>query len=139
MPGGLQLEGIAAPGHFAKFDLSLNLGETQGCISGGLVYATALFDESTMQRYAGYFERLLRAMVADDQARLARIDLLDMTEREHLLGDFNATDTGYNLAQTLHGLFQDQVEWAPEAVALQAGEERLTYRALNQRANQLAH
>ncbi|WP_416769356.1 amino acid adenylation domain-containing protein [Pseudomonas sp. RHF3.3-3] len=139
VPGGLQLEGIAAPGHFAKFDLSLNLGETQGCISGGLVYATALFDESTMQRYAGYFERLLRAMVADDQARLARIDLLDMTEREHLLGDFNATDTGYNLAQTLHGLFQDQVEWAPEAVALQADEERLTYRALNQRANQLAH
>jgi len=137
--GDLQLEGINDGGHAAKFDLSLSLGESQGCISGGLGYATALFDEATMQRYVRCFERVLRAMVADEQASLARIDLLDAVEREHLLLDFNATKTGYNLEQTIHGLFQDQVEWAPQALAVQAGEQRLTYQALNQRANQLAH
>ncbi|NIL60086.1 hypothetical protein HCB18_27975, partial [Salinispora arenicola] len=46
--------------HFAKFDLSLNLGEVQGSILGALEYAVALFDESTMQRYVGDFTACCR-------------------------------------------------------------------------------
>ncbi|QXQ20944.1 amino acid adenylation domain-containing protein [Pseudomonas tolaasii] len=137
--GDLALEGIVENSHFAKFDLSLDLGEVQGSILGALEYAVALFDESTVQRYAGYFTRVLQAMVDNDQAVLEHAPLVNARERQHLLFDFNATQVNYNLDQTLHGLFEDQVLRTPQAVAVKAGELQLTYAELNARANRLAH
>ncbi len=40
---------------------------------------------------------------------------------------------------TLHRVFESQVEKTPEAIALVFDQEQLTYRELNERANQLAH
>ncbi|MBC3254500.1 amino acid adenylation domain-containing protein [Pseudomonas paralactis] len=137
--GDLALEGIVENSHFAKFDLSLNLGEVQGSILGALEYAVALFDESTMRRYLGYFTRVLQAMVANDQAVLAHVPLVGERERKQLLVDFNATAVGYALDQTLHGMFEAQVLRTPQAVAIKAGAQQLTYAELNARANQLAH
>ncbi|MFL9674215.1 amino acid adenylation domain-containing protein [Pseudomonas marginalis] len=137
--GDLALEGIVENSHFAKFDLSLNLGEVQGTILGALEYAVALFDESTVQRYVGYFTRLLQAMVDNDQAVLEHVPLVDARERERLLFDFNATQADYNLDQTVHGMFEAQVIRTPEAIAVKAGEQQLTYAELNAQANQLAH
>ncbi|MCU7645701.1 non-ribosomal peptide synthetase [Pseudomonas piscis] len=136
--GDLRLEGVHEPSHFAKFDLSLNLGEVQDHIEGTLEYATALFDEATMQRYVGYLQRVLQAMVSDDQTLLEQVPLLDREQRWQLLEGFNATARDYPLEQTLHGLFEAQVLRSPEALAVQAGEQRLSYRQLNQQANQLA-
>ncbi|MFP3409345.1 AMP-binding protein, partial [Pseudomonas sp. SIMBA_065] len=65
--------------------------------------------------------------------------LLDERERQHLLFDFNATQVDYNLDQTLHGLFEAQVERSPHAVAVKAGDRQLTYAELNAQANRLAH
>jgi|GEM_PF-1147753 len=41
--------------------------------------------------------------------------------------------------KTIHQLFEEQVEKAPEKIALIFEEQKLTYRELNERANQLAH
>nr|AFH75330.1 nonribosomal peptide synthetase [Pseudomonas sessilinigenes] len=136
--GDLRLEGIHEASHFAKFDVSLNLGEVQDHIEGTLEYATALFDEATLQRYVGYLQRVLQAMVSDDQMLLDQVPLLDQEQRWQLLEGFNATDRDYPLEQTLHGLFEAQVLRSPEALAVQAGEQCLSYRQLNQQANQLA-
>ncbi|MDX9669520.1 MULTISPECIES: non-ribosomal peptide synthase/polyketide synthase [unclassified Pseudomonas] len=136
--GELTLEGVAEPSHFAKFDLSLNLSESNGVIRGSLEYATALFDETTVQRFVGYLQRLLQAMVANDQAVLEHAPLLAQEEQQRLLVEFNATDVGYDLQQTIHGLFEAQVQRSPQAPAVVAGELALTYAELNARANQLA-
>ncbi len=137
--GDLALEGIVENSHFAKFDLSLNLGEVQGSILGALEYALALFDQSTVERYVGYFTRVLQAMVDNDQAVLEHAPLVDERERQHLLVDFNATAVDYDLKQTLHGMFEAQVTRTPQAIAVKAGEQQLTYAELNAQANQLAH
>src|SRR6266851_3826565 len=47
-------------------------------------------------------------------------------------------DRGYPQGKTVHGLFEEQAERAPDAVAVVFGEMRLTYRQLNERANRLA-
>ncbi|PGC46675.1 AMP-binding protein, partial [Bacillus wiedmannii] len=39
----------------------------------------------------------------------------------------------------IHTLFEQQVEKTPEAIAVIYENEKLTYRELNERANQLAH
>ncbi len=136
--GELTLEGVAEPSHFAKFDLSLSLSESNGIIRGSLEYATALFDQSTVERFVGYFQRLLQAMVGNDQALLERAPLLAEEEQQRLLVEFNATAVDYDLEQTIHGLFEAQVARSPQATAMVADEQPLTYAALNARANQLA-
>ena len=136
--GELTLEGVAEPSHFAKFDLSLSLSESNGIIRGSLEYATALFDQSTVERFVGYFQRLLQAVVANDQALLEQAPLLAPEEQQRLLVEFNATAVDYNLEQTIHGLFEAQVVRSPLAPAVIAGEQPLSYAELNARANQLA-
>jgi arthrofactin-type cyclic lipopeptide synthetase C len=135
----LTLEGLAGENHFVKFDLSLSLGESQHGVRGSLRYATALFDESTVQRFVGYFQRLLAALVSDDQAVLAQVELLADDEQQRLLGDFNATALDCPVEQPVQSLFEAQVRRQPDAIAVQSGEHSLTYRELNARANRLAH
>uniref|UniRef100_UPI0028AB811A condensation domain-containing protein n=1 Tax=Pseudomonas sp. TaxID=306 RepID=UPI0028AB811A len=88
---GLQLEAVAQAAQVAKFDLTLNLGEHGDVVAGSLEYATALFDEITAQRYLGYLQTLLWAMVGNDQALLQRVELIGEDERQALLHTFNAT------------------------------------------------
>ncbi|WP_328516443.1 condensation domain-containing protein, partial [Ralstonia pseudosolanacearum] len=61
----------------AKFDLTLELRETSEGLAGSLDYATALFDRETIERYLGYLQRLLAAMVENDSQQVSRIGLLD--------------------------------------------------------------
>ncbi|MCF5710490.1 amino acid adenylation domain-containing protein [Pseudomonas syringae] len=84
-------------------------------------------------------ERLAAALEHAPQAPLHSLSVLPEQERNRLLVDFNATDFDYPLEQTLHGLFEAQVERTPDAVAVVHGERRLSYRELNNQANQLAH
>ncbi len=137
--GDLSLEAVAAPGRVAKFDLTLTLGEVNGVIRGSLEYATALFDQATVERYVGYLQRLLAAMVNDEQTVLERVPLLAESERQRLLCDFNATAREYPQALTVHGIFQQQAAAHPKAVAAVHGEHSLSYFELNAQANRLAH
>ena len=58
--------------------------------------------------------------------------------REQVLYEWNDTKADFpNLCA--HELFEQQVERAPEAIAVVAGGQTLTYRELNKRANQVAH
>ncbi|HET8846775.1 MAG TPA: AMP-binding protein, partial [Ktedonobacteraceae bacterium] len=64
---------------------------------------------------------------------------LSQEEQHQLIVEWNATQVDYPGEQSIHDLFEAQVERTPEALALVFAEQRLTYRELNQRANQLAH
>ena len=122
-----------------KFDLDLNLGEWGDRIVGGLGYATALFDAPTIERHRGYLITLLRAMVADDQQQVGRIEILPPEERQLLLEEWNQTQTDYPSHLCVHQLFEQQAERDPEAVALVYEDQTLSYGELDVRANQLAH
>ncbi|MBV8734964.1 MAG: hypothetical protein JO120_09310, partial [Solirubrobacterales bacterium] len=81
---GLKLAPLAVPAVAAKFDLTLSLREAGQAIVGGLEYATALFERGTIERYLGYWRRLLEAMVADDDQVVDRLPLLDSEEQQPL-------------------------------------------------------
>ncbi|WP_387468391.1 condensation domain-containing protein, partial [Photorhabdus sp. RM323S] len=122
-----------------KFDLELNLSEQEGRIVGALSYATALFDQSTIERQVGYLHVVLQEMVAHAQQRIGEIDILAPSERRLLLETWNATETPYPDALCIHQLFEQQVEKTPNATALVYEEQTLSYAELNARANRLAH
>ncbi|SFW83433.1 condensation domain-containing protein, partial [Pseudomonas sp. NFACC04-2] len=95
------------------------------------------------QRIGGYMRQALENLVwmleQQPDLSLQHVSILPASEREQLLVTFNATEADYPRQQTIHGLFEDQVRLTPEAVAVIRGEQRLSYRELNERANRLAH
>ncbi|WP_343123113.1 amino acid adenylation domain-containing protein, partial [Xanthomonas sp. NCPPB 1128] len=141
MPG-VTIESLDQEAGNAQFELILNLREQGEEIVGALSYMTALFDEATVARYFGYWQRLLAGMTLNDTAAMARLPLLDAAERNRLLNDWNATERRYP-DTTVHALFEAQAQRSPDAVALSyedgAGGNALSYAELNCRANRLAH
>ncbi len=143
--GRIELPGLRVQpmdqGHegMAKFDLSLTLGEKDGHIAGVLLYATALFDRTTAERYAAYFGRVVEQMVADDGVRVEDLALLSDAERAQVVHAWNATAAPYPDDLCVHELFERQVARSPDAVAVVLEDECLSYAELNARANRLAH
>jgi amino acid adenylation domain-containing protein len=123
----------------AKFDLTLLLREKGGRIVGGVEYASALFERATIERYAGYFRRLLEGMVADVNQALDLLSLLDEAERRQVLFEWNGVQQESLDQQCVHELFEEQAAKTPEAVAVICGEAFVSYEELNSRANRLAH
>ncbi len=122
----------------AKFDLELDLLDDGQVISGALRYATALFEEASIARHCAYLIAILRAMARDEEQPIERIDLLDADERRLLLQTLNATEADYPRHRCVHELVEDRAGHMPEAIALVAGDEQLSYGELNARANRLA-
>ncbi|MDP8934385.1 MAG: amino acid adenylation domain-containing protein, partial [Cyanobacteriota bacterium] len=107
-------------------------------ISGMVIYSADLFDEATITRMIGHFQALLESIVTNPEQRIANLQYLSAQERDHLLVECNNTQADYPQDLCIHQLFEMQADRTPDAVALVFGEERVTYRELNLRSNQLA-
>ncbi|MBA2675394.1 non-ribosomal peptide synthetase, partial [Ramlibacter sp.] len=136
---GLEMAPVGVSQQTAKVDLTLNLGESDGRIVGGIEYATALFDHATVGRYAGHLRTLLRAMVLDEAQAFHALPLLDAAQRRQVLVEWNATDAPYPEDHCVHELFEAHAASAPQATALVHGAQRLSYAELDAQANRLAH
>ncbi len=123
----------------AKFDLYLELDDRPEGLIGRFEYSTDLFDAATIDRMVRHWQTLLEGIVADPERRLSELPLLTETERHRILVEWNATQTEYPMDRCVHQLFEAQVERTPDAVAAIFEDTQLTYRELNQLANQLAH
>ena len=135
----LEIEKLESTQMMAKFDLSLSLEEAGERIVGGLKYATALYEQATVERYAEYFRRILKELVANPESCIRELSLLSEAERNELLVEWNATTAEYPRDRCVHELFEEQVEKTPDAVAVVYEDTALSYGELNRRANQLAH
>ncbi|MDJ0836038.1 MAG: non-ribosomal peptide synthase/polyketide synthase [Acidobacteriota bacterium] len=127
----------------AKFDLSLDLRETNTGLEGFLEYNTTLFEDSTARRMHRHLLNLIRAYAAladNDGPRvlLPNISLLDHGERQRLLYAWNDTVEGYPHADTVHGLFQARAITIPGATAAIFDHGTLSFGELDARSNQMA-
>ena len=103
-----------------------------------LEYRPDLFDRESAETLGKRLIRLLELSVAEPERAIGRLDILDAAERQTLLCDWNDTARAIPVA-TLPELFSAQAARSPDAVAVVFGEQRLSYAALDARANQLAH
>lgn len=122
----------------AKFDLFLNLWETSAGVQGYFEYSTDLFKAETIAQMAGHLETVIAGIVANPDRALQDLPLLTLAEQQQLLA-WNQTQAPYPQNRCVHHWFEQQVQLTPDAIAVVFGAEQLTYRELNQRANQLAH
>ncbi|MEV0356930.1 amino acid adenylation domain-containing protein [Nocardia sp. NPDC050697] len=135
---GLRVTGIEPPAQPAKFDLQWTLQERRagagapGGIAGSVIYATELFDADTVRAFTERFVRVLAAAVADAEAPVGSIELLDPAERADLVSRACPAPPAPRLLPELF------TAGAPAAHAVVFEGRGLTYAELNERANRLA-
>jgi amino acid adenylation domain-containing protein len=136
---GLTVETLRVHNGTSKFDLLLAMREDRDQLTAAMEYNTDIFEEKTIQRMLQHFQNLLEAIVANPDQRISALSLMKEAERQQLLVDWNNTEFARREDRNIVQLFEDQVERTPDAVALMFQGESLTYKKLNERANQLAH
>ncbi|MFS8070172.1 MAG: non-ribosomal peptide synthetase, partial [Byssovorax sp.] len=135
----LRLSSIAFDNPTVKTDLVLIMNEGPQGLRGSFYYSTELFEAATIERLATHFVTLLEGAVKAPSTRIADLPLLPEQELRRVLVQWNDTGVRYATEPTIHGLFEEQVDRTPEALALVAGAARLSYGALEQRANRIAN
>ncbi|MGW3962983.1 amino acid adenylation domain-containing protein [Amycolatopsis sp. NPDC005003] len=121
----------------AKFDLSFLLRQDGDRLTGAVEYATALFDRSTVDRFAAMLVRLLTAVTAEPDLRLGAIELLEPGERQWLTRLRDTTRREDRWATVVEG-FRAQAARTPDAVAVGGIGASLTYRQLDERTDRFA-
>ncbi|MDQ2979010.1 MAG: condensation domain-containing protein, partial [Acidobacteriota bacterium] len=135
---GLKVTPLPTESRTTRFDLEVHLWEKPGGLTCTFVYGTDLFDAGTVVRMMGHYQTLLESAVSHPDRTVSELALLTESQRNQVVVEWNRTEKEYPRDKTLHGLFEDQAERSPEAVAVVFGRERLTYGQLNERANRLA-
>jgi amino acid adenylation domain-containing protein len=134
-----------------KFDLTFLVHEIGDDILVSIEYYTGIFKEETIRRLAAHFERVVKTVIHDPLIKLRNIEIIPVEEKEEILFAFNDTAGDYPRDKRIHQLFTGQVEKNPDQIALVGGKEEgwkgrrveggghLTFKELDERANQLAH
>lgn len=120
------------------FDLSLHLYERPHGRLAVLEYSLDLFERPTIERMTQSLQVLLEDIVERPDHPATQLQLLTVAEREQLLYGLNQTGSDYPRDRLTHELFEAQTQRTPDAIAITYQDRSLTYKELNQRANQLA-
>ncbi|MCT2347249.1 condensation domain-containing protein, partial [Niallia taxi] len=101
-------------------------------------YNSDLFSEGTIKRMGLHFHSLIMRLLNQTSEELKNIEILTENESLELLETFNDTGAIYSTEKTIHQFFEEQVVQVPENTAVVFAGKRLSYRELNERANQIA-
>lgn len=123
----------------ARCDLVIIAREDQGTVLITCKFDADLFESSTIIRLLGRYRSLINEIVVNSDQRISAFPFVAEAEQHRLLAEWNDTKSEYPKDKCIHELFEEQAAKSPDAVALIFEDKRLTYRELNQRANQLAH
>jgi amino acid adenylation domain-containing protein len=135
---GLEFTAERNPKRALHFDMFLNFVEGPHSFLVECDYNTALFDDSTIERWLQYYQTVLESIVANSKEMLGRLSILGETDRAELLVERNKTLAALP-AELLYKRFEDWAAKAPDSCSVVFDGESLTYRELNRRANQLAN
>ena len=134
---GLSIHPVEVDGTTAKFDLTLYMEEAGPQLSATLEYNSDLFDPTTAERMSGHLALLLEEIARNPAGCVRSIPMVSSEERNQIQS-WNRTDRPYEL-RPIHYLIEDQAARTPGAIAALCGNERMTYAALNEQSNRLAH
>ncbi|MGY2402231.1 amino acid adenylation domain-containing protein, partial [Pseudomonas sp. SDO5271_S396] len=132
----LQAQERAVTAHATKFDLNWEVHDGE-VLSVLLEYRSALFNQTTVQRWLSQWQALLENMLETPQLRLGEWSPLSAAERQQQL-EWNRTARDYSGPTDLHTALAQQAALTPNAPALVFEDQRLSYAELDHRAQTLA-
>ncbi|AYA40245.1 non-ribosomal peptide synthetase [Xenorhabdus nematophila] len=129
-----------------RFDLEVHVYEQENELWVVWIADTSLFNSDTIDRLLANYETLLTSIVeamsdhsVNNEPSVHDLPFLADAEKHMLLHELNGPQAQYQRDLCFHELFEEQVALYPEKNALIFGESTLSYRELNEQANQLAH
>jgi amino acid adenylation domain-containing protein/FkbM family methyltransferase len=123
---------------FDRFKVKLGCLQKGDSLIGDFQYDQSSFDRESIERMATQFQTLIESMICSGNASVGEVNIVPRRERERLLVEFNSTEKYFRGEKCVHKLFESQVAQHAEDLAVDSGNERLSYAQLNERANQLA-
>ncbi|MCP5054687.1 MAG: AMP-binding protein [bacterium] len=144
------LENIQDPAYLDHLDINIRFlfNRTRDRLEGRLEYNASHYEDATIRRIVSHYINLMQSVTANVDLPIAEAEFLSPGEMNQLLTGFNDTAKDFPPDTLIHRWFEDQAAKTPEAVALmehhyeENSETRsitISYRDLNQRANQLAY
>jgi amino acid adenylation domain-containing protein len=122
----------------ARVDLELQLDERpEGHIAGRLIYDRDLFEAATAARMAEHWSRVVGAVATDPTLTASRIPILTPAEEQRQLVEWNATATERSCG-AVHDLVQARCARQPDAPAVAAGGQAISYAEADSRAGGIA-
>ncbi|GLZ29105.1 hypothetical protein Lesp02_12950 [Lentzea sp. NBRC 105346] len=133
------LEAMKAIWKTAKTDLTLIMRRhDDGSLQGILEFATALFDEATIERMAANFVRLAGELAQAPDVPVAMVPMLGEAEHDLIIHRFNATAAPQPILP-VHLTIAERACEHPDVTALVSDGRVTTCAELDARANQVAH
>jgi amino acid adenylation domain-containing protein len=137
---GLKVESVPPEEASSQFDLSLEFDVSEDEeLECSLIYNIDLFDENTIIHMVAHYQKLLKELLAKSDCPITDLEMLTLSEWQRIVIDWNDTSADYPREKCVHQIIEEQVERTPDSLAVLFGEQQLTYRKLNERANQIAH
>ena len=102
-------------------------------------YDQSRYKDDVIERVSGHLRTLLHSIISDPDINYGNLPILTKAEIQQQLVEWNNTTSDYPRDICLHQLFEQTAKKHPEAIALVYGDQQLSYRQLDERANQLAH
>jgi len=146
---GLKLESVDYDHNISQFDLTLTAREIEGNLVFSFEYCTRLFKEKTIQRFTGYFKKIVSFVLEHPGKKILEIEIISKEEKQQVLYDFNDTNARYPGDKTIQQLFEEQEERPRDNIAVVGPLQiknrtymtyttHITYRELNKKSNQQA-
>lgn len=120
------------------FDLTIIATDMENKIIVDILYNDSIFAEDTIQRFKKHFVNVVKQITSNATRKIKNINLLQDDEKNKLLNIFNNTYNEYSKSKTIYQLFEEQVQAKPNNTAVVFGEEKLSYKELNNKSNRLA-
>ncbi|ASF29003.1 peptide synthetase [Bacillus amyloliquefaciens] len=120
------------------YDLMLTVEDAGQQIEMHFDFKPGQFEKDTIEQITRHYVSILKSLVKQPEMTLSSVPMLSETERYQLLTEFNDTKNPYPHNETVSRWFENQANLRPDHEAVIFGNERYTYRQLNERANQLA-
>jgi amino acid adenylation domain-containing protein len=128
-----------APAHAARNALHLQVVAGDDDLVLSFQYSRHMIGRADAERIGRHFTTLLDGVLADPDAPIADLPLLDGAERTRLLVDWNDTAAEFPDQTSLAALVEAQVARTPQATAVTFEDATLSFAELNALANSVAH
>lgn len=136
---GLTHELINHPKAYENFELFFNATGSEKALTLECAYNTQLFSAETMGRMMDDFTNLLKTVVANPSVVIGDIPFASENRLSEQLDQWNDTEADYPKHTPLHDLIAQTAARYPAKTAIRFNQQEISYRTLNETANQLAH
>jgi len=123
----------------SKFDLTLYISEEKGSLTSIFEYATDLFTHSTIERLQAQFDLLLKGVTENPELQISKYPMLSTAEEDIFLPNTETVQKFSRSWNGIHQIIEEVGQKFPDKAAVVFKEDSISYKELNQRAENLAH